>query len=159
MQQNECHLECEKQISELKAQIRSLSECTKVVSRPIRYKSSESLKSLCSSTFSFKTETNGEKALNRSRQPTAPPEEPALMAPMQVKEVFWTAPQGDHQLGSIEMAIVPLIAEQVRAVGKQIGLLKKETAIAWLAQLAILRENIRYAISDLIVIVQECIDS
>lgn len=74
-------------------------------------------------------------------QPTAPPEEPAPMAPMQVKEVFRTDLQGLYPQGMVETVVVQLTTEQVRAAGKQLRPLKRETAIAWLAELAILRES------------------
>lgn len=47
------------------------------------------------------------------------------------------------------MAIVLLTDEQVRAIGKQIGPLKRETVISWLAELAILNVRARYTVVDL----------
>lgn len=91
-------------------------------------------------------------------QPTAPFEETESMAPVRVKSIFRTGLRGNHQ-GSVETAMVPLSTEQVHAVGKQIGLLKRETTVSWLAELTILKGSASYMIVDFINVMQECMES
>lgn len=79
----------------------------------------------------------------------------APMVPLQVKEILHPGPRGRN---SIETVGVPLLAEQLRTIGRQIGPLKKETDISWLTELALLGESSGYTVVDLVDIMHDCLD-
>lgn len=39
------------------------------------------------------------------------------------------------------MVVVPLIADQIHVIGKRVGLLKKEIAVSWLAEVDLTSEG------------------
>lgn len=95
---------------------------------------------------------NCESAVARLMQPTMTGDTIAPMASLCVEEII----RPDYRRGnSIETAVVPLIAEQCRAIGKRIGSLKKVTAISWLTELALSGESSGYTVVDVIDITQE----
>lgn len=161
-----CHDLCERRITDLKSHLRvyeksiaDLKGQLKVYEK--RYwarakqrqetESSSVISSSCNSTFGLKRGKALEKVAGT--QPSIPVKIDARAAPVVLfpfKEVIRSGVRGGN---TVEMAIVPFTAEQIRAVGKQVGPLRN--AIIWLMEMAMIENSAGNMMSD----VQECMDS
>lgn len=75
---------------------------------------------------------------------------------MWIKEILRPGPQGGISTGT---TIVSLTTEHLTAIRKRIGLLKKETAISWLAEVALTGIGSGSIVLDIVYIFQEFKDT